>query len=70
VTVFSEKRVTPVWGHPPPRSQSSEKALGPEHPKVAATLENDAALLQAMERTEEADQLAARAKAIRPLNGP
>jgi len=37
---------------------------------VAATLENYAALLWAMERPEEAEQLAARARAIRPLNGP
>ena len=46
-----------------------EKSLGPEHPKVAATLENYAALLWAMERPEEAEQFAARAKAIRSKQG-
>ena len=42
-----------------------EKALGPEHPNVATSLENYAALLRETGRTAEADKLEARAKAIR-----
>ncbi len=42
-----------------------EKALGPEHPKVAKALENYATLLRDTGRSTEADTLAARAKAIR-----
>ncbi len=42
-----------------------EKALGPDHPNVAMSLENYAALLRATGRTAEADKMAARAKAIR-----
>ncbi len=42
-----------------------EKALGPEHPRVATTLENYAALLRKTGRTTEATKMEARAKAIR-----
>ncbi len=42
-----------------------EKALGPEHPNVATSLENYAALLRENGRTAEADKMEARAKAIR-----
>ncbi len=42
-----------------------EKALGPEHPNVATSLENYALLLRATGRTAEADKMEARAKAIR-----
>ncbi len=42
-----------------------EKALGPEHPHVAASLENYAALLRNTERSGEATMMEARAKAIR-----
>ncbi len=42
-----------------------EKALGPEHPHVAAALENYAALLRKTRRHTEARKMEARAKAIR-----
>ena len=42
-----------------------EKALGPEHPKVAKALLNYAVLLRATGRSDEAAKLEARAKAIR-----
>ncbi len=42
-----------------------EKALGPDHPNVATTLENYAGLLRETAREGEADKLEARAKAIR-----
>ena len=42
-----------------------EKALGPEHPKVATCLKNYAVLLRKMGRGAEAEPLEARAKAIR-----
>ncbi len=42
-----------------------EKALGAEHPNVAASLENYAALLRKTGRGTEASKLEARAKAIR-----
>ncbi len=42
-----------------------EKTLGPEHPTVAAGLENYADLLRKMRRRNEAAKVAARAKAIR-----
>ncbi len=42
-----------------------EKALGPEHPHVAESLENYAALLRQTARANEAEKLEARAKAIR-----
>ena len=42
-----------------------EKALGPQHPDVATSLENYAALLRKTERTTEATKMEARAKAIR-----
>jgi tetratricopeptide (TPR) repeat protein len=44
---------------------SREKALGPEHPKVAISLENYALCLRDMGRPNEATPLEARAKAIR-----
>jgi hypothetical protein len=42
-----------------------EKALGPEHPAVAKSLENYAALLRKTHREAEAEPMEARAKAIR-----
>ncbi len=42
-----------------------EKTLGPEHPNVAAGLENYAALLRKTARADEADRMETRAKAIR-----
>jgi tetratricopeptide (TPR) repeat protein len=42
-----------------------EKAFGPEHPNVAASLENYAGLLRETGRASEADKMGARAKAIR-----
>ncbi len=42
-----------------------EKALGPEHPAVAQSLENYAALLRQIARADEAESMEARAKAIR-----
>src|SRR5260370_324592 len=42
-----------------------EKALGPEHPDVATTLENYASLLRKMDRSQEAEPLESRARAIR-----
>ena len=42
-----------------------EKALGPEHPDVAQSLENSAALLRETGRGAEAAKLEARAKVIR-----
>ncbi len=42
-----------------------EKALGTEHPNVATSLENYAALLRKMNREADAVQMEARAKAIR-----
>ncbi len=42
-----------------------EKALGPEHPQVAAGLENYADLLRKTGRDAEAERMEARAKAIR-----
>ncbi len=42
-----------------------EKALGPEHPNVAKSLQNYAALLRKTGRGTEATKMEARAKAIR-----
>ena len=42
-----------------------KKALGPEHPYVAQTLENYAALLRQTERADEAERVEASAKEIR-----
>jgi tetratricopeptide (TPR) repeat protein len=42
-----------------------EKALGPEHPDVATSLENYAVLLRKMDRSHEATPLESRANAIR-----
>jgi tetratricopeptide (TPR) repeat protein len=47
-----------------------EKALGPDHPDVAACLEGYALMLRAVNRSEEAALLEARAKAIRAKSGP
>ncbi len=41
------------------------EALGPNHPHVATSLENCAALLRATGRAAESDNMEARAKAIR-----
>ncbi len=40
-------------------------ALGPEHPDVATTLENYAALLRQIARADETERMEAPAKAIR-----
>ena len=45
--------------------ENQERALGPNHSKVAATLEEYARLLRNMNRSAEADTLEARAKSIR-----
>ena len=42
-----------------------EKALGPEHPNTAQSLENYAVLLRKMDRNAEAKKMEARAQAIR-----
>ena len=42
-----------------------EKALGPEHPQVAQSLDNYAALLHKLNRDAEAEKMEARAQAIR-----
>ncbi len=42
-----------------------EKALGPDHPHVATSLENYAALLRKTGRADEATEIEGRAKAIR-----
>ncbi len=42
-----------------------EKALGPEHPDVATSLENLGRLYRAQGKAAEAERLEARAKAIR-----
>ena len=41
-----------------------EKALGPDHPNVATTLENYAALLRKTQRNAEAVKMEARARTI------
>lgn len=46
-----------------------EKALGPEHPDVAASLENYADLLRKTNREAQAEELEVRAEAIRAKNG-
>ena len=50
-----QKRALVIW----------EKALGPEHPRVATSLENYAALLRETGRSGEATMMELRAKAIR-----
>ncbi len=45
-----------------------EKALGPEHPHVATSLENYSALLRQTARADEAERMEARAKAIRAMH--
>ncbi len=42
-----------------------EEGLGPDHPEVATSLENYAALLREAGRTVDADKMEARAEAIR-----
>ncbi len=42
-----------------------EKALGPEHPDVATSLENYAALLRQTARADQAERMEARAKVMR-----
>ena len=42
--------------------------LGPEHPQVATSLLNYAALLRATGRSDEAERMETRAKAIRTRN--
>ncbi len=42
-----------------------EKTLGPEHPNVALSLENYAALLRKTKREDKAEGMEARARAIR-----
>ncbi len=49
------KRALAIW----------EKALGPEHPDLATSLENYAALLRETGRNADASATEARAKAIR-----
>jgi hypothetical protein len=44
-----------------------EKALGPDHPHVAASLENMAALYRKTNRVKEAEVLEKRAAAIRAI---
>ncbi len=44
-----------------------EKALGPDHPDVATSLENLAALYRATKRDEEAETLEQRAARIRAI---
>ena len=44
-----------------------EKALGPDHPSVATSLENLAALYRATKRVTEAEKLEVRAKRIRAI---
>jgi hypothetical protein len=44
-----------------------EKALGPNHPSVAKSLENLAALYRVTDRTKEAEVLEKRAAAIRAI---
>jgi hypothetical protein len=46
-----------------------EKALGPDHPDVAVTLEGDALLLRKTDREAEAAAMQARAQAIRARHG-
>ncbi len=57
------------YGEAEPLHQRSlaiwERALGPEHPDVALSLENYALLLRHTARADEAARLEARAKAIR-----
>jgi hypothetical protein len=42
-----------------------EKALGPDHPDVAASMEGYAFCLRAMDRSQEAEEVDSRANAIR-----
>jgi tetratricopeptide (TPR) repeat protein len=46
------------------------QALGPDHPDLAVTLENHAAVLLELERREEAEAALHRAKAVRIANAP
>jgi hypothetical protein len=47
-----------------------EKALGPSHPALAESLENQATLLRKVKRDAEAAKLDARVKAIRTKQAP
>ncbi len=47
-----------------------EKVLGPDHPRIARTLEDYAGILQSMNRPSEATALKARAKTIRAKHRP
>lgn len=57
---FAAKRSLAIW----------EKALGPDHPDVAASLENYASLLLATGREAEAQPLLERAQRIRKSAEP
>jgi tetratricopeptide (TPR) repeat protein len=46
------------------------EAFGPDHPDLAVTLENHAAVLLELERREEAEAALNRAKAVRIANAP
>jgi hypothetical protein len=48
----------------------NEKALGPDHPTVARTLKNYAALLRKTNHDSQANELETRAKAILEKQGP
>ncbi len=50
-----------------PTAAIKEKALGPDHPSVATSLENLAVLYRATERDEEAKTLEKRAARIRAI---
>ena len=67
----SAPRSLPSLGVPAGRALAiSEKALGAEHPNVAASLENYSALLRETGRGSEAVKLEARARAIRAKENP
>jgi len=63
----------PWIGYRQERTSRSErvraKALGPEHPAVATSMENYADLLRKMNREAEAAQLEATARGIRAIHG-
>ncbi len=46
----------------------AERSFGPDHPNVAKSLNNLSLLYDAMGKTEEAREFAARAEAIRKIN--
>jgi hypothetical protein len=57
-------KVEPLYKRSP---AIKEKAPGPDHPDVAVSLENLAALYRATKRVTEAEKLEARAKKIRAI---